>query len=183
MTEPAIDLGSSRRKKSQQNSGRTTYCTPRYVLDCVLKLGRIAHDPAWHPSSLVRARLTATKDQDGLSYAWPTSGLTWCNPPYGVELDKLWAPRFISEARRGVELITIVPASTETIAYRTQLFACSAAMHFSQRVTFLGEEFPAKFSNALFYFGPRPTAFTEAFRSIAYPISSPLNRPVWRAAA
>jgi hypothetical protein len=173
-----IDLGSSRRAK--QNSGRVTYCTPAEVLACGDKLGRLILDPCWHPTSLVRARLTFTKEQNGLR-DWPTSGLIFVNPPFGAELP-MWISHVIAQARRGCEIYTLVPAATETRTYRSQLMACSAAVHTSRRLTFVGEATPAMFGTALFYFGPRPAAFVEAFKPIAYPIDSPLRRAVWRAA-
>jgi hypothetical protein len=180
MTEPAIALGSSRRAK--HNSGRTTYGTPREVLTCLRKLGPIALDPCWHPTSLVRARLTFTKEQNGLR-DWPTRGLVFVNWPYGAQEGAVWSNHCIAQARRGCEIVTLFPASTETAVYRAQLFSCSAAVHVNHRLKFLGEPDAAMFGSALTYFGPRPTAFVEAFRSIAYPISSPLNRAVWKAAA
>jgi hypothetical protein len=175
----SVDLGSSRRAK--QNSGRTTYGTPQEVLTCLAKLGPIALDPCWHPTSLVRARLTFTKEQDGLR-PWPTRGLIFVNWPYGAQVSPVWSNHCIAQARRGCEIVTLFPASTETGVYRAQLFSCSAMVHVEHRLKFLGETDPAMFGSALSYFGPRPTAFVEAFRSIAYPISSQLNRPVWRRA-
>jgi hypothetical protein len=177
----AVALGSNRRASKPANSGRTTYGTPQEILTCLAKLGPLQLDPCWHPTSLVRARLTFTKEDNGLR-PWPTTGLIFVNWPYGVQESKIWSDHCIIQARRGCEIVTLFPASTETGVYRAQLFSCSAAVHVNHRLKFLGEPNAAMFSSALTYFGPRPSSFVQAFSPIAYPIDSPLRRAAWRAA-
>jgi phage N-6-adenine-methyltransferase len=50
-------------------------------------------------------------ERDGLAQDW--AGTAWMNPPYGREIEK-WIRKAYLESQRGVTVVCLVPARTET---------------------------------------------------------------------
>lgn len=95
------------------SSDSPDWCTPAEVLDPVRAFAPIRFDPFSNPGSIVGARESVCLPVDSLLMEWPLDGLIWCNPPYGRELARC-ARKIAEQARRGAELITLVPARTDT---------------------------------------------------------------------
>lgn len=89
------------------------WCTPPEVLDVVRTFGEIAFDPFSNPFSLVGAARSVAPPDDSLVIDWPLEGLSWCNTPYGEALAAC-AAKIAQQARRGCEILTLVPARTDT---------------------------------------------------------------------
>jgi hypothetical protein len=99
------------------------WTTPKSFLDRVRKVGPIGLDPCGNEASTVGAGTAfhgAMIDADGLAMPWQPytsgnihpNGLAFVNPDYSAT--KAWIAKMIEEARRGVEIITLVPARTST---------------------------------------------------------------------
>ena len=95
------------------SSDSPDWCTPSEVLDPVRAFAAIRFDPFSNAGSIVGARESICLPDDSLLMEWPLSGLIWCNPPYGRELARC-AAKISEQARRGAEIITLVPARTDT---------------------------------------------------------------------
>lgn len=55
-----------------------------------------------------------TKKQDGLTQAWnEDAAVCWMNPPYGRQISA-WMKKAYTESRRGVTVVCLVPARTDT---------------------------------------------------------------------
>lgn len=89
------------------------WCTPPEVLDPVRAFAPIRFDPFSNPASIVSAVHSISPPADGLSMPWPLDGLIWCNPPYGRELAGC-AAKIRQQASLGAEILTLVPARTDT---------------------------------------------------------------------
>lgn len=54
------------------------------------------------------------EEKDGLKSSWFPCSTVWCNPPYASGQLVKWVNKAIEEARRGVRVVMLVPARTET---------------------------------------------------------------------
>lgn len=93
------------------------WCTPLEVLDPVRDFAPIRFDPFSNPGSIVAAEDSVCPPADSLVMSWPLDGVNWCNPPYGRALKKC-AEKIGEQARRGAEVLTLVPARTDTSWWR-----------------------------------------------------------------
>jgi len=192
------------------SSERQDWQTPEDpILVRVRKVGPIVCDPATSPSNPTRARSfyaplpthgrTALGTPGtwiatcGLRGAWPTTGLTWINPPYGAHLDGAiepdreivrggevvgvgtgWAARI---ALHPGERLCLVPNRTEVAWFETLHGASYVRAELRRRIPFVDARtgLPGKQPNhgsVLFYDpGPRGLdgvrAFVSAFLDIA----------------
>lgn len=139
------------------SSDRQTWNTPRAFLDAIAPLGRIGLDPCSNATSIVRARVKWTVDDDGLTRDWRGHGLVYVNPPYGNDLP-VWVEKCELEAKRGVEIVMLVPARTDTRWFdRTARGALIGLWR--GRLTYLGAQWPAPFPTAVPYWGRRRSLF------------------------
>lgn len=59
-----------------------------------------------------------TKEDDGLTRSWNTSGTVWCNPPYGPSI-KNWTKKAVAEARKGQQIVLLLPVRTDTAWFKS----------------------------------------------------------------
>lgn len=147
------------------SSARTTWCTPDEVLDRVWIFDAIGLDPSSGEGSRVGARVAFT--ERGLDASWAGHGLVYCNPPYGRAIGE-WTAKMREEAARGVELIALVPARTDTKWFQRDLAGADAFCFWSGRLTFRGAEHGAPFPSVLVYFGDRARRFARVFRNCGW---------------
>lgn len=102
------------------SSGSEDWCAPPEVLAVVRKFAPIAFDPFSNPRSLVGAVQAVQRPDDSLTMDWPERGLIFCNPPYGEALGEC-ARKIGYEARRGREILTLVPARLDTAWWQESL--------------------------------------------------------------
>lgn len=94
-------------------SGSENWCTSDEVLDPLREFAPIIFDPFSNPCSLVKAERSIELPEDSLLVDWPLEGLIFCNPPYGKALADC-AKKIGQQARRGCEIVTLVPARVDT---------------------------------------------------------------------
>lgn len=110
------------------------WCTPPEVLAPVRSFAPIRFDPFSNGRSLVRALEAVSPPADSLILDWPTDGCIWCNPPYGRALGRC-AAKIAEQAARGAEILTLVPARTDTKWWRQLAPVCWCA--WQGRICFL----------------------------------------------
>lgn len=99
-----------------------------------------------------------TEDDDGLEQPW--HGTVWGNFPYGRGIGR-WVEKAIRESRRGVTIVMLVPARTDSIWFQ-QLIANADEIRFlSGRVRFEGAENNAPFPSAIAILRPPRTWATN----------------------
>jgi hypothetical protein len=145
--------------------------TPRYIWERAIKcMGAIDCDPAADPARHIPAAVHYRKTENGLIQPWGPR--VWMNPPFGDLIPKFFGKlKREIEAGRTVEAIVLWKSATETDAWGqiTRIAALVAFPH--SRIEFLGGTVKggkgSNFSPALFYIGPHPDKFIEAFSDIA----------------
>lgn len=136
-----------------------TWQTPEYILDAARAYfgGPIPFDAATTTANPTRAlrycALPAAEDTgpslfpdpaegagamrgpDGLAVEWDAP--TWVNPPYGEHL-RAWLAKIASEARRGAEVVALLPCSRWEQGYFTDVLATANAVCFHRgRIAFI----------------------------------------------
>lgn len=152
------------------SSANPGWQTPPAFLDVVRELGPIGLDPCTTPANPVGAKLffhplpsecacDATKD--GLESPWHDMGLVFCNPPYGRGLGA-WSAKMRDEAKRGAEIVGLLPARTDTKWWQA-ITTADAVCFWRGRLKFVGAPSAAPFPSAVPYWGPRPAKFRRVF--------------------
>lgn len=89
-----------------------------------------------------------TKDDDGLKKNW--DGVCWMNPPYGREI-KQWMEKAYKESLKGVIVVCLVPARTDTVWWHD--YAMKGSIEFIKgRLKFGNSKNSAPFPSALVIF-------------------------------
>lgn len=153
------------------------WCTPPAIVASVKATfgGAIELDPCSNEHSLVgAAREYVLPETDGLKAPWDAKTI-YVNPPYGSDPDRgtriiHWFERIVGAARRGSEVIALVPVAPNTRHWKEYVFPNAAAICFlaQPRVRFYirGKEDPkgAPMSCAVIYWGPDWQNFGREFR-------------------
>ena len=133
------------------------FLTPEYVLAPVRGAlgGRIDLDPCTTPENPVGARTFFTPPQDGVALPWDVC-TAFCNPPYGRARER-WIEKCILEAQRGVEVVLLIPAHTDTLWFQKTLRHATTVCFIAGRLRFgvhrqTGQEATASHPSALFGF-------------------------------
>lgn len=85
-----------------------------------------------------------TPQTDGLARSWNCGGTVFCNPPYGREIVK-WVKKAFEEAQRGVRIILLVPARTDTKWFHEFIYGKAEIRFIRGRLRFTDEDgVPAK---------------------------------------
>lgn len=126
-----------------------------------------AFDPCGHPSNLV-ATCTVLQEKfrddpravpewprsaifgDGLALDWSGRGLTFCNPPYGRDIN-----RWLAKLTTADEAIALVPARTDTRWFHAHAWTADAIVFVERRLHFSGASTPAPFPSAIYYLARR----------------------------
>jgi hypothetical protein len=151
------------------SSDRSTWETPDHVLDRVRAIAPIALDPCTEPDNPTGAVrwITAEDEPDGLQAPWhgmAAGGLCYVNPPYTRGRGpRDWADKIALEAALECEIVTLVPARTDTRAFRALVKGAAVTCFWRGRITFRGAPGPAPFPSAFVYHGWRPERFVEVF--------------------
>jgi phage N-6-adenine-methyltransferase len=146
--------------EARWSSTQDHWCTPEVVLAPVRQLagGRIALDPCSNSQSIVNARVAWTGPDaggvDGLAMPWPRRGLVFVNPPYSAKA--IWMRKCAGEARRGVEIVALLPADTDVQWFQEDAVAADRRCFLRGRLKFLGDRSStARFPSVILYWGQR----------------------------
>jgi hypothetical protein len=92
------------------------------------------------------------------------------NPPYSDK--RAWARKAFDEwMTGGCEIIGLLPADTDTQWFHRYALKAPAMVFVEGRLTFEGDvSGPAMFPVVLPYWGPRPSAFLDAFGYLGWPV-------------
>lgn len=153
----------------RQKVGFQDWNTPAEVLDPLQEFLPITLDPCSNPTSIVPAAVKIALPDDGLYVPWHQYGHTYFNPPYADQpfwLFKAAVERILFGA---LTITAIVPASTETTAFREYGFGTANAIAFwKRRIRFLAADGSGKSGNslpsALVYWGDEADRFAEHFK-------------------
>lgn len=100
---------------------------------------------------------------DGLAQSWqvpePESGWAWCNPPYSNI--QPWVHKAHEEARNGVNIALLVPASVGANWWRECVEPFAYAAFLNGRITFVGADGPYPKDCALLLYTPWGFTGTE----------------------
>lgn len=169
-------------------SDRDDWNSPSCVLDKVRELGPLVLDPCSNERSIVNAEVEfrLSRGEDGLRAAWATlgvaGGLVYLNPPYGDAIAD-WTRKATFEARRGAEIVALLPARTDTAWFQRDIATANALCFWRGRLRFgaavadqrqvaLFDEARAQleepdetapFPSVIAYWGPRSERFVEVF--------------------
>jgi hypothetical protein len=106
------------------------------VLEPVRRLlgGIIGLDPCTEADNPTGADRFYHLPQDGCALPWDASSV-FCNPPYG-EIRERWINRCIAESARGIRIVLLMPAHTDTRVFQTAFEACTTCLFLKGRVKF-----------------------------------------------
>ena len=108
-----------------------------------------------------RPRMQFTELDDGLALDW--FGHVFMNPPYGRALSH-WFSKAKSEADKGVMVVGLVPARTDTAWWQDHAAPFASVVFLRGHLAFGGQKVSALFPFALPLWGVSPALFTR-FRS------------------
>lgn len=147
-------------------SARGDWRTPPEVVEVVREAlgGRIVLDPCAPPDPadiIAKVNLAgpAGSHADGLVGDW--RGPVYVNPPFGDLA--AWASKCAAEARRGAEVILLLPARTDTAYWHNHVSSASLVCFWRGRLRFVGAPASCPFPTAFAYWGSRPALFHAAF--------------------
>lgn len=144
-----------------QGSSYHGWHTPASLFDKVeAAVGPFDLDPC-APStggSPVRARVRFTELDDGLSLDW--FGRVFMNPPYGRALSN-WVFKAKSEAGKGVTVVGLVPARTDTAWWQDHVAPSASVVFLRGRLAFGGQKVSAPFPSALAIWGADSVVLSE----------------------
>jgi phage N-6-adenine-methyltransferase len=163
---------------AQNVIGKDDWQTPAVVLDRVRQVAPIALDPCTTRANPTGALVTCVERVsmreacivDGLAQDWcallaitRTPGLVFANPPYSRGSLDPWTAKCRAEAKRGAEVIALVPVDTSTVWWQDNIVDATVCF-WRGRLRFVGADGPAPFASAICYWGRRATTFRRAFR-------------------
>ena len=88
---------------------------------------------------------------DGLEQDW--TGVCWCNPPYGREIEK-WVKKAYISAIEGATVVMLLPARTDTRWFHDWIYGKTEIRFIRGRLKFGGAENGAPFPNMVVVFRP-----------------------------
>ena len=109
--------------------------TPAWILQLVGRFWPegIDLDPCWHPASLVKAKQTYTREQNGLAHRW--TGKVWCNPPYSSPGD--WVVKARASASKGAEVLQLLKFDPSTRWFQEIWRDAASIAVFRRRLQFI----------------------------------------------
>lgn len=94
------------------SSKNMNWCTPQDFFDEINNEFHFVLDAAASDKSAKCAKYF-TPETDGLRQSWDVGGAVFCNPPYGREIGK-WVQKAYEEAQKGIKIVLLIPARTDT---------------------------------------------------------------------
>ena len=167
MTAPRRGEAEGRARRGyMQRSQRDDWRTPPEVVSVVREAlgGRIGLDPCAprDPGHIIaKGNLAGPEGSpaDGLRQTW--RGTVFVNPPFSRL--KKWAAKCAAEGAIGAEVILLLAARTDTVAWHEHIASATLVCLWRGRIRFVGAKWEAPFPVAFAYWGRRPALFHAAF--------------------
>lgn len=145
------------------------YTPPEYIAAAYAVMGGIDLDPASSKiaNKTVKAARYFAKDDSGLEKPW--AGRVFMNPPYSVNLTKLFVEKFSAHIADGgiTAGIVLVNNATETTWFRVLAECANAIVFMTGRIKFIDMDGNSNGSplqgQAFLYFGKAPKKFLAEF--------------------
>ena len=145
------------KRKAYHSSGECEWYTPASVYQPILErlsMTEFDLDPCspWLDGP-IPAKTRFTPADNGLLQPW--QGVVWCNPPYGRAM-AAWCDKAIQEARKGVRVIILAHARTDTKWFHGLMEAGGRPEFIKGRVAFVrpdGTSESAPFPSVLIWLG------------------------------
>lgn len=115
-----------------------SWCTPQDIFDELNKEFNFTLDVAATDKS-AKCNDYYTKQDDGLSKSWKTSGTVFCNPPYGRTIGK-WVKKAYDEFLGGQSVVLLIPSRTDTKWFHDYIYGKAEIRFIKGRITFEDED-------------------------------------------
>jgi len=119
------------------SSKNMNWCTPQKFFSELDREFHFVLDAAATDKS-AKCRRYFTPETDGLQASWNVGGAVFCNPPYGREIGK-WVKKAYEEARRGVTVVLLIPARTDTSYFHDYIWGKAEVRFIRGRIRFEDE--------------------------------------------
>jgi len=169
VSDTAVRDGADGAEEPEEKCGRLSnpnshdeHYTPIHIIAAVVGvLGKIDLDPCSNDGKnpCVPAERHYTKAENGLLNPW--EGRVYANPPYSDLLP--WAKKLNQELTDVDEALILLPAYTDTQWWDEFCQNSPMICFLHGRLTFRGNETPARFPSAMLYFGQEWGRFYEQF--------------------
>ena len=130
------------------SSKKHDWTTPRDFWEKLHTEFQFTLDAAASPENALCERYFTEQD-DGLSQSW--QGVVWCNPPYGRQISQ-WIEKAYQESRKGVTVVMLIPARTDTKAWHEIIFPHAEVRFLRGRLRFSNAAGNAPFPCAVVVF-------------------------------
>ena len=128
--------------KSESNEWRT----PQDLFDKLDRKFNFTLDPCATKNNAKCERFY-TKKEDGLIQDW-SDEIVFMNPPYGREIKK-WVKKAYLESLKGVIIVCLIPARTDTIYWHNYIFNKAKIKFLKGRLKFSDSKYSAPFPSAI----------------------------------
>ena len=91
-----------------------------------------------------------TIEENGLMQDW-SNEIVFCNPPYGREIKK-WVKKCHEEAKKGAEIVLLIPARTDTSYFHDFIYGKTAIRFIRGRLKFGDNKNSAPFPSMIVIF-------------------------------
>ena len=172
-----------------QPSRHDSWCTPPELIGYIHQFtsGVIALDPCSNPHAITRPLLKFYKEDNGLEKDWAKEleakrlkGLVYVNPPYDTETLEKVAIKCADQAKKGLEVLSLVPCKLDQEWWQYTVFETASALCFVKgRIKFWEEGRPksgAPMACAFLYWGTRADFFEVVFSIVGRVLSLELLR-------
>lgn len=146
------------------SAARESWNTPPEIVAAVHAVfdGPPDLDPCSNADSIVGAKRTICRPDDGLTSHWRAS-TAFVNPPFGKGIGR-WVGRCVQEYRdHKTQVLLLIPAAVDTRHWHEHVTTAARVCFLRGRVRFIGAEASAPFATAIAYWGDRTWAFEEVF--------------------
>lgn len=132
------------------SSKTNEWATPQYLFDKLNKEHQFTMDACANQDNK-KCKMFYNQEENGLIQPW--LGVVWCNPPYSNV--KEWIKKAYEESLKGVKVVMLIPARTDTIAWHTWIFPFAKIEFIKGRLKFGDSKNSAPFPSAIVIFGDK----------------------------
>jgi phage N-6-adenine-methyltransferase len=139
--------------KGLMSSNNSEWETPNELFNKLNQIFKFGLDAAATKDN-TKCLLFITPEQDALKQDWGGRGPVWINPPYERYRMGLWLNKIYAEAQKGVAVVALLPARTETRWFQTA-WRANHLVFVRGRIKFIGGKSAAPFPSVIAIFGKK----------------------------